>query len=85
MSAEPTKARTPTTGAAVIECVTVAERNIAAPAYLAVCTGEGDLIAVSRRCPGEDEGECGGHPICRPCYELGVVKGLIAPRDDIQP
>lgn len=62
------------------ECVTRAEREIASPDYLAVCTGIADLIATSLHCPGEtDAGTCGGHAICRPCFDLGVERGLIEP------
>ena len=57
-----------------IACITQDPKEPAPEAYLAVCTGRGDLIADSVYCPPE----CGGHPVCRPCYDLGVMSGHIA-------
>ena len=51
-----------------IQCITQDPNEPAPEAYLLVCTGRGDLIADSVLCPPE----CGGHPICRPCFELGI-------------
>ena len=61
-----------------IECVTQAERHIpgAAP-YLAVCNGRAEVIATSPMCPRPPEEPCGGHPLCRPCLDLGRAVGWI--------
>lgn len=62
----------------IIECVTQAEKDIpeAAP-YLEVYDGWAVAIATSRLCPTEDGERCGGHPVCRPCLELGKANGWI--------
>ena len=41
--------------------------------YLAVCTKVAALMATSIYCPPE----CGGHPVCRPCYALAKIKGAL--------
>lgn len=63
-------------GTVQIECVTQAEwyEPLAAP-YLEVCTVAAEVIATSRNCPAD---ECGGHPLCGPCYELGTSRGWVA-------
>jgi hypothetical protein len=59
-----------------IPCITqdMREALAAGPDYLAVCTGTAELISTSIYCEGTG---CGGHPVCRPCYELGKERGLI--------
>lgn len=60
-----------------IECVTQHPDEPAGPDFHAICRGTADLIATSIHCPSEAEGECGGHPICRPCWVLCVEKGML--------
>lgn len=38
------------------------------------CEVCGKHVADSIHCAGTG---CGGHPICRPCYDLGIQRGLI--------
>lgn len=57
-----------------IPCLTQDPREPAGQRYLDVCTSVGDLVATSIYCPDE---ECGGHPICRPCYTLALREGLV--------
>lgn len=63
-----------------IECITQdpAERALADAGYLAACTGSADLMALSRNCVGTG---CGGHPICRPCFEVGKSLGWVLRED----
>jgi hypothetical protein len=65
-----------------IQCVTRDPGEPAAARYLAVCTGRADLIARSRRCVDAEAGtgnHCGGHLICRPCFDLAVADGSVVP------
>lgn len=57
-------------------CVTQdAERKgIAHPDFLEVCVVVADLVAQTTWC--EITG-CDGHPICQPCFDLGVERGVI--------
>lgn len=57
-----------------LPCITQDPTEPAGPEYLAVCTGYGELLGRSIHCPPE----CGGHPICRPCWELSQAKSLAA-------
>lgn len=58
-----------------LECITQDAKEAAiAPDYVSICTIRADLMACSVHCAGTG---CGGHPICRPCYTLGVERGLI--------
>ena len=59
------------------ECITQSPDEPAPPEYLAVCTVEAELLACSFRCPDE----CGGHPICRPCFDLAHERGELHPKD----
>ena len=56
-----------------LECVTQDPREPAGPDYLAVCTKVGTEISDSIHCPPE----CGGHPVCVPCLDLAILKGLV--------
>ena len=60
----------------LIECITQSPDEPSPPEFLDVCTIKADLIACSFRCPEE----CGGHPICRPCFELARQRGDLYPR-----
>lgn len=60
-------------------CITQSPEEPAAQEYLDVCTVKADLLAESSRCV---EAGCGGHPICRPCYGLGVERGLVVEATD---
>lgn len=60
-----------------LDCITQdGVEALLAPDYLAICSVRADLMACSRYCQGTG---CGGHPICRPCYDLGIERGLIEP------
>lgn len=75
---------TPPAAAALgdLECITRSPGEPAPARYLAVCTGRADLIARSRNCVDAERGtgsQCGGHAICRPCFDLAVAEGRIVP------
>jgi hypothetical protein len=71
IEAEPRQAEAPVKCPG-LPCITQDPSEPAGPEYLAVCTGFGELLGRSFHCPPE----CGGHPICRPCYELAQANGL---------
>lgn len=56
------------------ECITQSPDEPSPAEFLAVCTVSADLLAESVNCT---EAGCGGHPICRPCYELAVERGRV--------
>ena len=62
----------------IIECITQDPNEPAGADYLAVCTGEATEVVVSRFC--QDTG-CGGHPICPPCLDLALSRGLVIKRE----
>ena len=51
-----------------IPCVTQVEKHTLSKnnPFLIVCTKTAELIYSGPRCPPE----CGGHPVCRACYNL---------------
>lgn len=62
-----------------IICVTQGSEESGSFKYKAICTKRADLLATSIHCVGTG---CGGHPICRPCYELSVKTGLVVPTEE---
>lgn len=42
--------------------------------YIDGCVGLAELVAASIHCPDD---KCGGHPICRPCYDRAKREGLV--------
>lgn len=59
------------------ECITQSPDEPSPPEFLAVCTVDAELLACSFRCPFE----CGGHPICRPCFDLANQRGELHWKD----
>lgn len=57
-----------------ILCITQDPTEPAPAESLAVCAKTADRFARSRYCPDN----CGGHPICQPCYDLSIERGLYA-------
>lgn len=67
----------PTTG---IPCITQDPGEPAADMYLEICEGVAFTMATSVRCPVEETETlipCGGHPICKPCFDLAVELGFV--------
>ena len=56
------------------DCITQSPDEPAGTEYLAVCTVKADLLAESVNCT---EAGCGGHPICRPCFDIAVQRGRV--------
>ena len=58
------------------DCITQSPDEPAGPEYHVVCTVKADLLAESVNCTAAG---CGGHPICRPCFDLAIERGLVVP------
>jgi len=56
-----------------LECITRGPGEPVGAEFLAICDNNPMHVTCSRFCPPE----CGGHPVCDPCYRLGVARGLI--------
>lgn len=57
-----------------IACISQDRSQAVPQEYLAICTETADLLANSTYCEGTGRG---GHPICRPCYDLARLTGLV--------
>lgn len=56
-----------------LHCITQDPREPEDPAFLAACDDNPVHVSCSIHCPPE----CGGHPICDPCYRLALETGLV--------